>query len=199
MENPDNRQFLDRMEVLSLWRLQKVGNTEYVEKLKEILEYTIPYDTAMSSSSNYLSSNEILCIYNMSFIKDLPEYNFYKRFLEDICYQCEESNDVVNQIRMYELLLLSVASWEGNMENYDESNLMCIKLIKGVLSINTLSYMDEYIYNIAWNMNEERKKEISQITREELIHEYLEHCIAISKFAKRNWNTEWYINAQKRW
>ena len=100
---------------------------------------------------------------------------------------------------MYELLLLSVASWEGNMENYDESNLMCIKLIKGVLSINTLSYMDEYIYNIAWNMNEERKKEISQITREELIHEYLEHCIAISKFAKRNWNTEWYINAQKRW
>lgn len=175
MDNSSNKQSIMRDECINDYSLGRLKQKEYIDKLKEVLGYTIPYNTILTSKEKYLTNIEIVCIQNimsrgelafketqecMTILKD-----FYASFRFPAYYA-----------RMYEFTMIPVASRLGNKGEYKESTYIMENMVKVVLKNRRIKAIDTLLYEILWNKQQVAENSIGQ--RRDVIYE-LNKCIVL--------------------
>ena len=111
IDNPTNAQVIERNEALICIYEGELNGKACIEKMKMILGYTVPYDSAIVAGEKYLTNEEITCIENLTLGIDWT----YQEMSECI-FLLEKMNNNSSRkskcIRLQEFTMLAVASWE---------------------------------------------------------------------------------------
>lgn len=179
LDIPENRQAIGRSEIIKEYnkkRLNKelLDKQFYIKKLKEVLEYTIPYEIAVASGEKYLTQNELSCLQNIMSRMDwtYPEKEQCVQALYDLLEHQREIEDCLN---MYEFVMGTVASHLGNKGEYDISDEIGMKILQNTIWNRRLGVIDRGIYELLWN-DVQRKKEQHPVKRDVDITKELEKC-----------------------
>jgi len=187
MDNVFNIQSIKRDEYLNNYYQLKYSKKEYIEKLKEILEYTISYEDIINSNEKYLTNIEISCIQNIMFEVDWSFDEMWEciHILLSIYGSIKFPYICTN---MYEFIMLAVSYKLGDKGEYAESNEMMQRLLKISLTNRRAKAIDSLIYGILWNIkqkvNEEQNKMFSR--------KEMERCINLCELSKRKINKKFY-------
>ncbi len=179
LDIPENRQAISRNELINEYNreIQNNGRLDkqvYIERLKEILGYTIPYEIAITSGEKYLTQNELSCLQNIMSRMDwtYPEKEQCVQALYDLLEHQREIEDCLN---MYEFVMGTVASHLGNKGEYDISDEIKIKILHNTIWNRRLGVIDSAMYGLLWN-DVQRKKEQHPVKRDVDVREELQKC-----------------------
>ena len=186
LEIPENRQAIRRNEVINEYN-KKVLNAEnfdkqeYIQMLKEALEYTIPYKIAVASGQKYLTQSELACLQNLMKWLDwsYPEMEESVKSLYDLFEHQRRIEDCLN---MYEFIMGAVASHLGNNGKYDLSDEIEIKILKNSLMTRRFGIIYRVVYELLWN-DVQRKKEQHPVKRDVDVKKELKKCIRLCEMS----------------
>ena len=175
----DRRQAVFRNELILECNKKKLeGNYRkelYIPWIKEILEYTIPYEVATAKGEKYLTQTEISCLQNI-----LNRTNWLqpetKECVETLYDLFEYQRRMEECMDMYEFVMLSVSSSLGDKGEYDLSDDIKIKIFKSALLRRRLGNHNRSLYGLLWN-DEQRKKEQHPVRRGVDVKKELQKCI----------------------
>ena len=188
MDNSSNMQSIMRDKYLNNYYMRKYSKKEYIERLKEILNYTIPYEAVVVSGNRYLTNIEISCIQNIMFEVDwsFEEMQECITILLDV-YGCLRFPG--NYANMYEFIMLAVSSKLGDKGEYEESNKIMNDVIKISIKNRRLKAMDSLIYSMLWNRKQEKNchRQKNVFDKNEL-----NTCISLCNLSKRIINKKFY-------
>lgn len=195
MEIPQNKQFLMHSHYLIELELGKITDEEYVERLKELVEYTIPLECVMKPGKRFLSFEEDTLIRSMGLHVGISEKNMYIDVIKEICEQNRQEHGLQMALHTYEFLLMPVISYLGNIGEYDKSDKVSNDFERESLVDRRAYALSDTMYNNLWNAREKQMdlKIISKIDRAEL-----EKCILLSRFNKRERLTQFYENEMEK-
>ncbi len=183
LDNLINLQFKERIEINLEYVQGQMTQNEVDRKLKEILEYTIPYEKAISNGEKYLTNNEILCLLKMAVYTDNIIESAAFDILIKLCRQMEQYDGISEHIALWEIIMTHVANVYGSMEDYFESNDISLRIMKESIQCYRMNALVLNLYIIAWNKGECRKKNIP--TKEGYAEvQYLNKCIALCQLNK---------------
>lgn len=183
MEIPQNKQFIMHSHYLLGLRLKELSKEEYIEKLKEALEYTIPLEYVMKPGKKFLSCEEYTYIRGIGMRIDAAEDNPYMEIIKEICEQNEAGNGLKVSISTYEFLMTAVISYLGNIGEYDKSDELSNNLIKESLIYRRQKNLAEFLYNNIWNY-QQRLSEGKKVIKEYKEEKELRRCLLLSKYNK---------------
>lgn len=194
MENPINRQYIERIEAKIKSGYGKFSKEEIIEQFKRILEYTIPYEVAIKNGKKYLTNSELQCLLNIAVAKGKEGINISYSILLDICKTIEEDGVISEHISAWETIMSNVANTYGSMGQYGESDLISMKVMKEDIYCYRMNTLAANLYNIAWNSGQCAKKNIlaKQGYQEDM---YLKSCMRLCQINK---NTERESRVKKR-
>lgn len=198
MQNICNRQEIKRLEAINQLAQGKIGRKEYVEQIREALEYTVVLTDMKNLQEGYLTCAEIGCIYNIATRVEEGEAWQYFRPLWDIYNRYEEENNVEAHISMYLLVMKGIASHLGNAGKYQESNRISDRAIRESLKAGRVYMLHNYIYNICWNDMECQKQGIPAETACSGQAE-LQACILLSRFCQEKSYEAHYCRKMNEW
>ncbi len=147
MENPLNRQALEPYRIIRDRRNKVCENKEYIQRMKKILEYTIPYSAVLDTEEVYLTHTELTILRNMMPWMEPMER---KKCTEAMCRTEEESN-YRDHLHVMEYLICWVASELGNAGDYVKSNVLSEMQMITALRYRRLNVLHDALYNITWN------------------------------------------------
>lgn len=179
IEIPSNKQILMRKEIICQYNLGLLSKQEYVLKMKEALECTLPYKVAIDSGKKYFTNEEIDCLQNITLeldwsFKEVEEYvNVMIEFWDRVAFP-------ESYIRMYQFTMASVASYLGTKGDYEASNQIEKRIIKLLLKNRRLGGIHEALYELLWNFEKVNK---NNVDKEKLSIE-LNRCIKFSEIVK---------------
>lgn len=183
LDNVINLQFKQRIEINLKYVQGQMSQNEVANKLKEILEYTIPYNNAISSGEKYLTNTEILCLLKMVvYTENINESCIFDMLIK-LCRQMEQDDGISEHIALWEIIMTHVANVFGSKERYFKSDEISIRTMKESVHCYRMNALVLNLYIIAWNKGERKKKNIP--TEEGYTEaEYLNKCIALCKLNK---------------
>lgn len=182
---PENRQALDRSILICQNQKKPMPVADYIKQQKQILEYTIPYETAIASGEKYLTTNEISCLQNIIAEADwsYPEMEQCINCLYDLL---ENQREMDNCFNVYSFVIKAISSELGNKSMYDLSDALKIKMLKNTLSYRIMYSLHIHLYGLLWN-DKQRRKELHHLKYNINYKEELIRCIHL---ADLNGNTE---------
>lgn len=198
MQNICNRQEVKRSEAINQLAQGKIGRKEYVEQIREALEYTVALTDMKNLQNGYLTCVEIECIYNIATRVEEGEAWQYFKPLWEIYNRYEEENDVEAHISMYLLVMRGIASHLGNTGRYQESNRISDRAIKESLKSGRVYMLHNYIYSKCWNDMECRKRGLPTETACSGQAE-LQACILLSRFCQEKSYEAHYCKKMEEW
>ena len=137
---------------------QEVDKQEYVNKLKEIMEETVPYEVAVSPGEKYLTKNEIGCLPNMMTHSNWNQPEM-KECVETMYRLFEEQRKPEECFDAYEFVMGNVASKLGNRGDYDLSDEIGEKIIRYGLLYRRPGVLAKEIYSLLWNDAQRQKNQ----------------------------------------
>ncbi len=183
-----NRQEMDCLETIYLGHCNQITNEESICRLQQIVEYTIPLKCVRHMEKGYLSSGEINCLYNIAIRVKGVEKSVYMNLLRQICEDLVEENGMKVFAKIYELIMYKVASYFGDMGKYDDSNMICNKIMDTSLSLRRMNMLHMCVYNNLWNQIEVTSKNTfanNDISiKEDFIKKELQKCFQLAKLCK---------------
>lgn len=199
MQNIYNRQEIKRSEAINQLAQGKITRKEYVEQIREALEYTVALTDMKNLQEGYLTCAEIECIYNIATRMEEGEaWQYFKPLWEIYKRYEEEENDVEAHISMYLLVMRGIASHLGNTGRYQESNRISDRAIRESLKSGRVYMLHNYIYNKCWNDMECQKRGILTETACSGQAE-LQACILLSRFCQEKSREAHYCRKMKEW
>lgn len=196
MELKVNRQEIAFLESLYLWHAEKITKRECLFRLRGILENTVPLERLKHAKEEYLSAGEMIYLYNIADKSDGKEKAEFMKLLQDICGRLVSENGVSADISIYELIMDSVAGYQGNIGEYDCSNKLSDEIIKEDLTLRRMTMLHESIYNKLWNRMECSRR-TGNAERKEFLNGELEKCIQLAELCKDTFSEKFYIEKQK--
>jgi transcriptional regulator with XRE-family HTH domain len=193
MDDPVNQQVMSRYGLLVGWMKGSITQKDYMQKLAETLEMTVPLSAALADGERYMTNEEIMCIQNIVLEKN-PEDMFQRKCaiaLKNFYKQIEAEESIDAYISMYEAVMCVVGSYLGNQERYDESDEIEQQILRESLLSRRVIVISDCLYNILWNDKEGRKKNIPHTKRRDIRHD-LEQCIIWSGFIKDSYDGAFY-------
>ena len=179
---PQNKQFIMSNYHLLKLRQKEISKEEFVKRMLETIEYTIPLECIFGKEKKFLSRDEATMVYNIGMRVD-KQNNIYMEIVREICEQYEEYVEIYSHIRRYEFLMTGVISYLGNSGEYQESNDLSNRLLKKCLICRRTHALSNALYNNLWN-----DQQRFLYKREDAIYqEVIEKCIIISRMDK-NYN-----------
>ncbi len=152
-----NRQEIQHIRILNEFRKQNVTSEEAVSGIRKTMELTLPWQAVQYAVEGYMTCGELGCLYNIA-MKTMGEgKEEYIELLTGICEKYVFDKDVKNHIDMYELIMNGVASYLGDMGQYEESNRISVSIIRENLSLGRMGMLHMSLYNILWNKTECKK------------------------------------------
>ena len=188
MDNSNNMQVLDRNDLVISLIEGKLKGRECVDNMKRVLEYTVPYESAVAKGEKYLTMEEISCIENMTVGIDwtFDEMRECVNTLEEICSVSEKKK----YVRLQEYTILSIASHLGNNGKYLKSNGILTKLMISSLNNRRMSVLNYGLYSMLWNAEQSAvEKNIEYYKIKEL-----KKCIYLSDLSKDTYRKKAYEN-----
>lgn len=122
MENPINRQYKERIEVIVKQRQEKISKEEAREQLVKILEYTVPYKAVLKDGIKYLTNVEIQILLDIAINIGRLSMNSVFEMLLELCKQMEQDEGISEHIAVWEMIMTTIANVYGEMEEYTQSN-----------------------------------------------------------------------------
>lgn len=194
LENPSNRQAIERNEIVMQKGEGIISIEEYVSGMKRVLGYTVPYNYAVMGGEQYLTNEEIICIENITLELDWT----FKEMDECVCAlerMFERTKYLCNCIKMYEFIMLAVSSHWGDNGEYVHSNEIKRKIIKLDLQNRRIAAIHNSLYGLLWN--EEQEYVYPDLGSLQKKREQLKRCIHISGLCKDEYRKQEYFNRVK--
>lgn len=193
LEIPFNRQLWMRCHIINEAHKGSMSKEQCVERIREVLAITLPYETAVKPGEKYLTNQEINCIQNMvCWEKGMDEEKKKQLSLLESQYEaCKREKNIFCFINMYEIIMGGVASELGNMEEYDRSDEISRTIITECLYQRRAVGIHGEIYNRMWN-NEQRQKRGIPVQRQCNPEEELKRCIVFSVLSMDGHDKEFY-------
>ena len=193
MEDPSNRQAWMRFQAVNEVHKGTITGEECVERVREALECTLPWEAAVRPGEKYLTNEEISCILNMTCRKKGMEEKKKRQIatLEEQYRAYEREKLIFCFISMYEIVMGGLASELGNMGEYDRSDAISWTIIRECLYQRRTFGVHGGIYNIMWN-NEQRQKEGIPIRQQRNLEKDLIHCIIFSELGIERYDEQFY-------
>ena len=182
LDIPSNKQALERNEVLNLYKQKIISKLDYIKKMKEVLENTVPYKAAIKNSEKYLTNEEIACLQNITLNIGWENAEMQECVMA-LVRICEMPKYPANYVRVYEFVMGMVSSYLGDKGEYDYSNRVKNNIVAMALKNRRIKAIDSAIYGMLWNREQESKKDDGKF--EKKIHENeLKKCIRMSSLCK---------------
>lgn len=171
-----------------------ITDEECVEKIRDALECTLPYEIAIKPGEKYFTNEELACIQNMaSYGKGEKEENARRLDMLEKQYEVIEREKLISCfINMYEVVMGCVASERGNMGDYDRSDEISKMLITESLYQRRTYGIHGGIYGMMWNDEQRRKKGIP-LKRRYQPEVDLQQCIVFSRLGLEIHDEQFYI------
>lgn len=189
-----NRQFVERFSVMLSFYMKKIDKIQYAEKMKEVLEYTVPMHAVFSNDKLHLTNLEFGCLYNRTIALDFSDKTIEQSWQSlKRCYADDFQKNV--SFSGYELVMTAYASYLGNKGEYANSSQISIEIIPECLQKRKMLVIASNLYNIFWNKSKCQKASFPASNQEKM-SDILWNCIIISKltgqtkgelFFKRKW------------
>ncbi len=146
-----NQQTIERSKVLIAECKKMISKEEAVERLKEILEMTVPLNGLFEAQDWYLTVEEITCLYNIAIRIDKSEPNEFLRFLRRYCHKIFSENRMYARMDVHSLVVTGVANYLGNIGEYVESIELNEKMIRSDLLNRRMFSLHKNLYSSCWN------------------------------------------------
>lgn len=85
MELPYNKQVITRLESIYLYNQRKIGEAEFVQKVLEALEYTIPLSAVVNKKKKFFTLAEMECIQTLAFDVKSEVSETCLQIVEELC------------------------------------------------------------------------------------------------------------------
>lgn len=151
MEEPINRQYIKRVNVLLLRDKGEFSSDKVLEGLVEALEYTISVEMLENANDLCLTKGERICLMNLARLHGRNELNMYHKILWKLCKKFEETDEIAQNLSMYEFIMAHIASVLGNAGYYVESNAISRIIIREDALARRFGNIADGIYNMAYN------------------------------------------------
>lgn len=188
LDNSSNMQSIMRNEYINNYNQGKYSKEEYISKLKEVLQYTIPYESVLASNEKYLTNVEIGCIQSIVAkgdwtLEEMKEcVSILTSFYDGLKFPAYYA-------RMYEFVMLSVSSKLGDIGEYEQSNQIMENIIRMALKNRRIKAIDSLIYGILWN-NQQMERDVTN--KPMSVNGELTTCLAFCTLGNRIKNKEFY-------
>ena len=183
MEIVYNKQFIMRIRNLLEFCKQNISKEVFIEKLIECLEYTVPLKSVLNANKCYMTDEESICILNIATRLDISKENPYMTVLQNIANEYMKEDKIAVQVSMYELLMTEIASYLGNIGEYDKSDAISRKVLKECLQYGRLHLLTNNLYNNVWNYQKRVEKNLLIPQQYNEVME-LKRCILLARIAK---------------
>ncbi|MDE6620094.1 MAG: helix-turn-helix domain-containing protein [Lachnospiraceae bacterium] len=194
LENPINKQYKEQIEVAIKSSRGSMTKEETIQCYKQVLEYTMPFETVLKDGERYLTNVEMQCLMNIAICEGKNEKNVGFDILLELCKQLEKDEGVFEHIAAWEVIMTNIANIYGDRGEYDKSDAINLKVIKSCVHCYRMHIIDLNLYINLWNYSERRKRNIlaKQGYQEDM---YLKRCISLCQI---NRNTKRTTRLKKR-
>jgi len=193
MEITCNRQTIMSKEMFLKWKQGEMGDEEYLDKMRGVLEETLPYDAFLKSDEIYLTGTEQVCILNrmQALKRGSGEHLACMKRMEEI-YQFYVKEEVWEGAwNMYEFAMRHVGSERGNIGEYDKSDYYNKIILEGCLRFRRMSLISQSTYGMWWNYD--MRKQSNILSDKVLVDEKeLNRCIQFSNMCKDKYSEIFY-------
>lgn len=186
LDIPQNRQFLISGRCSLELKKKEMSKTEYIKRMKEGFEYTLPLEYAIKEGERFLSREEWTYLHNIGMNVDTKKENPYMQIVKEVCEQDAINDRLRVHISKYEFLVTGLTSYLGNIGEYELSNEMSARFLKESLQGRRTGMLAANIYNIFWNYQEILLQANLQMT-ENVDSNELKKCILLCNFDKREY------------
>ncbi len=180
-----NRQTIERLETNFAYGRREIELKVYLEKMKNIIGYSVKYEHVLKNPAAYLTSCEITILHNMQNKQNEQDRLMY---LYSIPSQYVRGELFIRKI---EFCKTKFASDAGNRGEYEKSNSIFMDVIQKNTKLKRIYNIDRCIYGIWWNNNMQHKYSTEQSK------ELLNICIDISDFSKSYVYKQFFLKQYK--
>lgn len=183
-----NKQYFESRKLIEQVGLGKVSFEDAIVKMKDILEYTVPYNT-LYQKIRYFTQTELLCFISIENFKnhygniEIANIERIKQYVESENIE----NVYCNRFATYETIMNVYASALGNMGEYDKSNDESMKIMRQSIKYKRIFYIDENKHCIIWNGEQRDKEDDKTVKSKEWIK-----CILLAKFNGKERNAKYF-------
>lgn len=189
MEEIINQQYIEYREVRLAYRTKKISKETFIKVATDILEYTIPLQSALKPLENkYFTKTELTILYNIAKALEGEEQKQYFSILQEYLEGLEKNVTIQPILGTYGLMMGQIASYLGNQEKYEESIAINKKIVEQSLLLRHLEYVEDNIYDIMWN--EEKRKGLPEKENQERIL-CMQDCIVMDIYNKDKRSENW--------
>ncbi len=196
MELTINRQQMGFLETLYLYHLKRIEKKECVERLKRILEYTVPLKCIKQDEESYLTCGEMEYLCNIAMKSEGQEKKMYINLLLSACRQLVKDNGIKAYIDTYETFMSNIASFLGDEGEFERSNEISDEIMQECLSMRRMNMLMRCIYNKWWNQRE-CSADSASIEEKICTEHELQKCIQLARLCKSLIREEFYQNKLK--
>lgn len=189
MEIPSNAQVVARNELYNQYIHGKYSEREYIDKMKRVLECTVPYKMAVGKREKYLTNEEIACLQNITLETGwiFPEMD---ECVSALIRVCENTKYSENYIRIYEYLMVALSSHLGDKGEYEYSNRIKHNVISMSLKTRRMKAIDNATYGIIWNDEQLRMQGLEMDLQSK--QKKIMRCIQMSDLSKQFFRKKMY-------
>lgn len=183
MDNPINRQYIERTQIYIKFGFGKISAKEMIQQLIRLLEYTISFENATKRGEKYLTNAEIQCLLNIALYTEYLGDNIIFDMLLELCKQMERDEGILEHIAVWELIMTNVANTYGNRSKYNESDAVNTMVMKQCIHCYRMNSLDLNLYIHTWNCGQRQKNNIPVLQgyQEEV---YLKRCMSLCQINK---------------
>lgn len=194
LEIPENMQFVKECEAsLDLMEGRITGN-EFVERVDEVLRYTLKAEKVDDMDEVYLTEMEMSCICNKAKEVDVAEKREFIDFMLGFFEKFENKDLLSEYISMYEFVMACITNELSTLGEYQMAAALDKKGLREVLRCRRLWVINEFLYDLLWIDMQEKSAVGQQIEKEKTTND-LTQCIIISHFCKRRYYEQFYQDA----
>ncbi|MGN0505169.1 MAG: helix-turn-helix domain-containing protein [Lachnospiraceae bacterium] len=197
-DNRINQQYLYFFETLIAYQKGEMEKEDFIQCAKDALELTIPLSAAMKKmkeertrngkiwpSEKYLTNMEVTILTNIAIVKGSNVENEYWEVLKEYFEWLEKKCTLAPIMGMYGFVMTSVASWMGNLGQYEESSMINRKILRELLRARSFSYTYRNMYGLMWN--EQKQKGLPTDKEDPEWRKNLWSCYTVNVYCKNKW------------
>lgn len=194
-----NRQTLEDKKLLIQRKQKKISFDEFYQGMRQVLEWTMPFDAFFTKGEKYLTHEELTCIYHMQQGKQEEDEELgacLKQF--EALYLPMVNTGLQDAFSgMFEFIISSVASRLGNRGEFDLSDHYSDLIIQGCLRFRRLGALHDSLYSRWWNYNEQKRRNLP-LNKTLDDERELNRCIQLSRLYKGEYDEIFYCTKLDR-
>lgn len=159
LEYKENRQYMGRIQCIVDYRLERIGEEEYIREMEELLQMTFPdFQSKEPIPAHIYTETEFLIAYNIGIAYGKKgEFPISRNILGELVKHCKRI-DTGEDYKPAYIMFVGYSNLLGLNGAYDESIEICLEGIRWLKEKKKSNYLYNLYYNIGWNLIEKYKK-----------------------------------------